>query len=357
MGLFKPDPPDPPDYSGLIASSQANADMAFQISREQLAWAKEQYGLDRELSEQVVQRLLSSMDQQTEWANEDRERYQEIYQPLEDQLAADAESFSTPERQQMEAQRDMASVSTQFAGAREAAQRQLEGYGIDPSSTRYAALDIGTRQAEAAAKAAAGNTAVARVDAQGRALRSEAINVGRGYPGQAAVAMGQANQSGTGAVGTQLGTTASGASTMGTAPQWQGLGFSGLGQAGNLMNMGYNNQLASFNAGQNASSGWGSALGFGLSMIPGMPFAEGGDVPEGIATEGWDVPPIVSPSQGIATDDVPARLSVGEFVIPKDVKDWKGEEFFHKLIEGSRKKKAEPKAAMPQMMPQQAIAA
>jgi hypothetical protein len=350
MGLFKPDAPPAPDYSGLIAQSEKAADMAFQISKEQLAWAKEQYGMDKAISDQIVGKLMASQDQQTQWSEEDRARYKAEFQPLEDQLIADAESFATPQRQEMEAQRDMASVSTQFAGAREAAQRQLEGYGIDPSSTRYAALDIGTRQAEAAAKAGAGNNAVARVDAQGRALRSEAINVGRGYPGQAAVGLAQAGQAGTSAGGLNLGTTASGASTMGTAPQWQGLGSNSLGQAGNFMNMGYNNQLAQFNADQNASSGWGSVLGLGASLF----MDEGGNVPEGIATEGWDVPPVVSPSQGIATDDVPARLSVGEFVIPKDVKDWKGEEFFHKLIEGSRKKKATPKQAMPQRpMPQQ----
>lgn len=351
MGLFKPDPPPAPDYSGLIAQSEKAAEMAFQISKEQLAWAKEQYGMDKELSDQVVGKLLESQDQQTAWAIEDRARYKSEFQPLEDQLIADAESFSTPQRQEQEASRDMASVSTQFAGAREAAQRQLEGYGIDPSSTRYAALDIGTRQAEAAAKAGAGNNAVARVDAQGRALRSEAINVGRGYPGQAAVAMGQAGQAGTGAVGTNLGTTASGASTMGTAPQWQGLGSNSLGQAGNFMNMGYNNQLAQFNAGQNASSGWGSVLGLAGSFL----MEEGGPVPEGIPTRGGDVPPAMSPSQGIATDDVPARLTVGEFVIPKDTKNWFGEKHFYDLIKKAREGKQ--KVSVPPQPQQQGIAA
>lgn len=354
MGLFKPDPPDPPDYSGLVAQSEKAAEYAFQISKDQLQWAKDQYGMDRELSDQVVGRLLDSMDQQTEWANEDRARYEGVYQPLEDQLAADAASFATPERQQMEAQRDMASVSTQFNGAREAAQRELESFGIDPSSTRYAALDLGTRQAEAAAKAGAGNNAVARIDAQGRAMRSEAINIGRGYPGQAAAAAAGAQGAGQGAVGSQLGTTASGASTMGTAPQWQGAGMAGLNSAGNFMNMGYNNQLAGFNAGQNASSGWGSVLG----LAGGLFMEDGGSVPEAIPTRGGAIPAAASPTGGMAIDDVPAQLTVGEFVIPKDVKEWLGEKHFHQMIEKSRKEKAAPKQAEPQFVPQrQAIAA
>ncbi len=49
------------------------------------------------------------------------------------------------------------------------------------------------------------------------------------------------------------------------------------------------------------------------------------------------MPVQASPSQGMATDDVPARLNAGEFVVPKDVAAWKGHEFFQKLIDQSRK--------------------
>ena len=43
-------------------------------------------------------------------------------------------------------------------------------------------------------------------------------------------------------------------------------------------------------------------------------------------------------------DDVQARLNAGEFVVPEDVVRWKGEEFFQKTIQGSRKAKAEAPA-------------
>ena len=42
------------------------------------------------------------------------------------------------------------------------------------------------------------------------------------------------------------------------------------------------------------------------------------------------------PSNGAQTDDVPARLNAGEFVIPKDVAEWKGQEFFYKLMAQAR---------------------
>ena len=55
---------------------------------------------------------------------------------------------------------------------------------------------------------------------------------------------------------------------------------------------------------------------------------------------------------GQNTDDVNARLNAGEFVVPRDVAAWKGQEFFQKLIDESRRKrlgapaKGKPKPAM-----------
>ena len=59
---------------------------------------------------------------------------------------------------------------------------------------------------------------------------------------------------------------------------------------------------------------------------------------------GGEVPVSASPSGGAQVDDVPAQLASGaparlnanEFVVPQDVANWKGQEFFHKLIAQSR---------------------
>ena len=76
-----------------------------------------------------------------------------------------------------------------------------------------------------------------------------------------------------------------------------------------------------------------------------------GVLPVSNATTGGRVPMQASPSQGRQTDDVPARLNAGEFVIPKDVAAWKGQEFFQKLIDGSRKKRVTGSPAQGQMKP------
>jgi hypothetical protein len=72
------------------------------------------------------------------------------------------------------------------------------------------------------------------------------------------------------------------------------------------------------------------------SFTSGMPrgMARGGSV---APTTGGFVSQALSPSRGGQVDDVPARLNEGEYVIPRDVVQFKGKEFFHKLILQSRK--------------------
>lgn len=337
--------PPPPDYSAIAAASEKAAEYSYKLGQEQLAWAREQYASDREVLDRVVNAAMDRQAINDESAAKDRARYESIYQPLEETLANEARDFASPERQEQEAGKASAAVAQQFDAARRAAAQNLEAYGVDPTSTRYAALDMGSRIQQAAAQAGAANQGRTQAEMMGRAMRSEAINVGRGYPGQIAGTYGTALQSGNTAANAQLAGTASGASTMGTATQWQGLGTNALNTWGNTLNMGYQNQLAQYQANQQSSSGLGSLLGAGLglmttplqgTMLAGL--AEGGSVP-GDVTPGGNVPAQASPTRGRAIDDVPARLTAGEFVVPKDVAAWKGEEFFQKLIDGSRKAK------------------
>jgi hypothetical protein len=351
----KADAPPPPDYGPLAEASRDAAEVSARVAREQLAWAKDQYFMDREVTDLVIESALDRMDSQDEAAAKDRARYETTFQPLEDSLAAEASDYASPERMEFDAGQAQADVSQQFELARTAAQDQLESYGIDPSQTRAGALDVVTRTQEAAARASAGNQARRQTEAVGRALRSEAINVGRGYPGQIAQTYGTALQSGNQAVNSGIATTSTGAQTMGTAPQWQGLNNQAIGQWWQGTNQMYSNQIDAFKAENSQSSGLGSALGLAGGILmkglkPGfLGFEDGGEVPEGAipmdgptepaAHSGIPVDPSLSPSGGREVDDVPARLNAGEFIVPKDVTSWKGEEFFQKLIDQSRQAK------------------
>jgi len=353
----KSDAPKPPNYKPLIEASKESAKMAYELAKEQQAWAEKTYYDNKDVSDIVVDKALGALDRQEADAARARDRYQQLFEPLEEQLAYDADTYASPERQEFEAGKAEADVAAQFEQARKTAAERLEGYGVDPSQTRQGALDLGTRIAEAAAQASAGNQSRQNTEAVGRQLRSEAINVGRGYPGQIAASTAGAGASGNQAANTGLATTASGAQTMGTGMGWQGLGNNAIAGWGNILNAGYQNQMAQYNADQQSSSGFGGLLGNVIgSFLPG--FAEGGAIPE---EEGTYLPPEMSPSGGAIPDDIPAeiegggpaQLNAGEFIVPKDVVKWLGEKGMQNFILKARKEMGDPSKApaQPEMGP------
>ena len=356
----KGDAPEAPDYSELAAVSEKSAEYSYKTAQEQLAWAKKVYADNKAVGDQVIDFALGQMDKQAAWADADRARYEDIYQPLEDQAAQRAQDYVTPERQEYEAGKAEADVAMQFEAARRAAQDKLEGFGVDPSQLRSGALDLQSRIAEAAAQSGAGNNARFRTEQYGDQLMANAINTGKGYPAQTLGAAGAAGASGNQATNTGLATTQSGANTMGTGYQWQGMGNQGVGMWGQILNAGYQNQLQQWQADQSASSGWGQALGLAASFIPG--FAEGGAIPE---PDGAMIPPEASPSGGAIPDDVDAqieggpqaKLNAGEFIVPKDVVQWLGEKGMQQIILKARKEMGneEQRPAQPEPGPPEAI--
>jgi hypothetical protein len=341
LGLKSSDPPkvNKDAYAELLALQKENLAFAQKNAADQLAWAKEAYANDMATAKPIIDAAMKRMATQDAWATEDRARYKSTFQPLEDDLVADAQNYDSEERKIQEAGRAMALQQQGAEGARQNALRDLEAYGVDPSSTRYGAIDISVRAANAAAAAAAGNEAMRATEGTARQLRSEAINVGRGLPGQAQAAAAGATGSGAAGAQTGLATTASGANTMGTGMQWQGASQGAiqgagaiLGQEGDALMNRYNAKVANNNAWMGLA---GTAIGAGAAIYG--------------AKEGGAITKEMSPSRGAATDDVPLAADVGEFMMPEDVVKWKGEEFFQRLIETSRKAKQAPKTAVPAM--------
>jgi hypothetical protein len=354
--------------SGVAQASKEAAELSFKLGKEQLAWAKEQFAANKGVTDKVVDKLLEQQDFNQKASEESYQRYKDVFQPAQDRYLEDAESYDTQSRRDQARGSAQAAVGEQFAAARDAATRQLESFGVNPASTRFAALDIGTRAKEAATKAAAGNAADLNTEATGMALRTNAINMGNGLPGQAVAFGSQGQGAGQGAVNSGNATTATGSSAMTAPSAYTGQGVGAIGQWGNTLNQGYKNQLDAWKADQSASSGVGSLLGglagLGLSTVPGgslfgkmFGFEEGGAIPME-----------ASPSNGAVTDDVPAigptgepniRLNGGEFVMPRDVVMWKGEEWMQKEIQKARQAKqgavAKPAIGKAPAAPQGAI--
>lgn len=319
------DPPPPPDYGPLAESSKEVAEMARQTSIEQLAWAREQDTMNRATLDRVLAVQLPGMERQAQWAQEDRARYEDVYRPIEDNLIQDFESYLSPDRLEQERGRAMGDVATSFDAARKNALQRLESYGVDPSQTRNAALDLGVRTQQAAAQAAAGTNATRIAEDKGRALRADALNIGKGLPSQVAQSYGQAVAAGNSAIGGANSTTGTSTAAMAMPGQYMNTATNAYGQSANIMNTGYQNSMQAYSAQQQNTAN----MLQGVGGIAGMFLADGGAIP--------DAPPGLvdyGPSDGSGVDDqVHAQISVGEYVIPADVVQKKGVEFFDKLVE------------------------
>jgi hypothetical protein len=168
-----------------------------------------------------------------------------------------------------------ADVSQSVDAQRQAALTNLQSYGIDPSTTRYGALDAGYRISKAAAEAAAGTGARNELAQQELALEGSAIATGRGFGPQTAQFYQTSSQAG--ALGTKAGDThlATGASAMGSPTSYFGGGNTALGNQAQAMNYGYNNQLAGATLNSNVAAAQSAGIGNLAGKLIGtaLPFA------------------------------------------------------------------------------------
>ncbi len=107
----KSSPPPPPDYTPIANASKEAAEISAGVARDQLAWAKDQYKSDKAITDRVVNKFLATQDVNAATAAADRARYERVYQPLEDRLAAEAIDYASPERQRIEEGRAQAAVA------------------------------------------------------------------------------------------------------------------------------------------------------------------------------------------------------------------------------------------------------
>lgn len=249
-------------YAATYNSNIQAAEMAQQTSREQLEWAKQQYADQAPYTKAYMQNMIDASNQNMAQAKEQQDYYKTTYQPIETQFAQQAQGYVSPARSAQESAAAQADVASAFSAQRSAALQTLEGYGIDPSQTRYGALDLGARISQAAASAAAGTQARSNVEKTGLALEGEAINIGRGYPG--AVAQSYATSQGAGSSGVTSGlqTSQTYGNLMGTPTQWAGIGQNYLANAGSNVDSYTRAQTAQSAAA--AQAGAGNMQGIGM---------------------------------------------------------------------------------------------
>lgn len=327
-------PAPQPDFAGIMAAQAAaqQTQLNSQIAQQQLAWAQKTYADNQKQIQPIIDRTIRGMDQQYDYATQQKDFWDQNYKGIEEDFANQAQNWDTPQRREQRAGEAAADVSQQFEGARQAAAQQLKDYGVDPSSGRYASTDFASRITQAATAAGAQNMARRGVEQEGLQLKQAAINTGRGYSNAINQTWGTAGNSGNSAVGNLNASAMTGSQMMGNPTAWAGNANSALGTWGNIANNNYSNYMQGYQfANTPQSSGLGSALGLAGGMaMSAMKFEEGGPVP-----------PDASPSAGAAVDDVPARINVGEFVVPKEAVSWFGEKYMHDLIIKAQKERSQ----------------
>lgn len=355
--------PSTPDYSPIVNAFNSIASTAGTNGANSLKWAQDQVANNKNLTDQVNNGLVDTQGTYDAAGKQRLDSSGKMISAGDQNLKDQYAKYTDPTRVQSDMGAAEANVGQAFDAARNASTQELESYGVNPSATRFGALDIGVRTQAAAAKAGAGNVA-ARTDAQlADQTNQEILNQGNAETGQATNLTSTGNTAGVGAVSNNLANTASGANVLGTGLQWTGAQTGALGGASSTMNTGFQNSADAAKISNSSSSGLGSLLGAGLGALgKGGAFAsggalaaflaDGGAVPDGPqAAPGGPVPVSASPSRGAVTDDVTAqgpsgliRLNGGEFVIPKDVTRWEGEKSFQNLIQKARLAKQQASA-------------
>lgn len=193
-----------------------------------------------ETGERYLQWMQGLSDVSQGWAQEDRDRYNSTFRPIEDQMALEAANYNSAERKQAAATEAVADVKQQAALQQGARERNLAAAGVNPASGRFAAEDRRADAGTAMAAAGAANLARRQVEATADAKKANMINVGRGSAAAATTGMGQA-------------------AGMGTSG-FQGA-MQGYGQQGSLLNTQYQQQMQTWQAQQSMYGGIGGALG------------------------------------------------------------------------------------------------
>jgi hypothetical protein len=353
-----------PDNSGVteaMISAQA-AQLSYQLGEQQLQWAKDVWNQEQPLVTEAEQTQIALAKQQQQSMQQAQaessamwDTYQQYYAPLEAQVATQVQDWASPQAMALTTGQAQANVAEQSAAGINTAKETLRNFGVNPDSPELAGLYVGANTMAGAAEAGAGTQAAQNLRLQQMQLEQSAAGTGMNIAGQS----GQTLQAGTGAgaagaqaasgsAGTAQQNLATGSSAFTAPTNWFNTGATNMGVYTNAVNQ-FNQQQYQM-AALSAQELGGAMQGIGdiAGMFAPVKVARGGPIqryqdggPTGLppppdGTPGGFVPPAASPSGGQEIDDVDAKLTVGEFVIPKDVVAVRGTDYYYKDIDKAR---------------------
>ncbi|ACR15059.1 virion-associated phage protein [Burkholderia phage BcepIL02] len=261
-------PPDPNIGKAALEEMQLGRDfLDFSKSQFDVASAR-QAELD-ELTRKVTDQQLATQDQANAWAREDRQRYKDVFQPLQDEFVQTAKNYDSPERQEQMAAEAQADVQQAAKQANAANTRQMASMGINPASGRFQGVTRAQDTLTALNSAGAANTARQQVRDKALALKADAINVGSGLPSNAATAAGLGLNAGNSATGNAGAANANFRANVGIMGQGYTGAMQGLQGGAGVLNQQYSTQGSIWAAQQQAASQNSSGLMSGLGTIAG----------------------------------------------------------------------------------------
>ena len=248
-----------------------------ELGEEWLKFSKDQFAVDNErqkkqdaLAEKVTNQQLEASQKAQGWATEDRDRFNNVFKPLQDDFIDTANNWDSAERQQQVASEAKADVLNNAAAQRGSTQRQMTSMGVSPTSGRYAGIDRAGETATALAAAGAENTSRNQVRKEGVAMRGDAINLGSGLSVNPATSLGLGVSTGSAAFGTTAANNGQAAGLSNKVGQGYQSAMSGYGQQAGILQGQYNSQLSAWQSSQANSAANSSGLMSGIGSLAGM---------------------------------------------------------------------------------------
>lgn len=247
-----------------------------QIGEDWLDFAREQFTAGNirqeemdDLTDQVIDQQLATQEQQAGWATEDRARYKDVFQPLEDEFIKEVDNYGSAERQAQLAGEAKADVLKASETQRQTSQRQMASMGLNPASGRFQGVQRAGDLNTALASAGAQNSARTQVRDKALALKADAVNMGKGLPSQSATAAGIGLNAGNSAVGNQTAGNANFYQNQGIMNQGFGGAVGANNSSGSLLNNLYGNQVNAWSAQQQANAASAAGTGQLIGTVVG----------------------------------------------------------------------------------------
>lgn len=272
--MFKKDAAPAPDPDPAIGEA---AKINAQLGVDFLDFSKEQFNVSTarqkeqdKIAKQIADQQMAASKQSQEWATADRDRYETVFQPLQDEFIDTAKNWDSAERQDKLSAEAKADVSNNANLARQANERNMASMGVDPTSGRYAGVARAGELATGLASAGAENNARNQVRKEGVAMRADAVNMGNGLAVNPATSLGLSSSTGSAAYGTTAGNNAQASGLGGIVGQGYQGAMNGYNSQANILNQQYGNQLQAWQAQTQADAQSSSGLWGGLGSAAGM---------------------------------------------------------------------------------------